>query len=159
MNASKKQKFFLSGLVFAIFLLLLNPPTASGFSQNDSGAGSAGGNKGSGIPMQSVSGRVVETMDSGGYTYALVDKDGVKTWVALPKSRIEVGNEVTCQPGMVMNNFSSSSLNRTFKHIVFSSGLTSSSGASSPAAGPSTQDEETTVPSPKLKEPESWKDF
>jgi len=159
MNANKRQKFFQSGLVFAISLLLMYPLSASGFSQNSGGAESTGGNKASGMAMHSVSGKVVETMDSGGYTYALVDKDGVMTWVALPKSRIAVGNEITCQPGMVMNNFSSSSLNRTFKHIVFSNGLTSSSGAPSSSAAPPTQDEEIYVPRPKLKEPESWKDF
>jgi hypothetical protein len=106
--------------------------------------------------MQTVSGRVAETMNSGGYAYALVDENGAMTWVALPKSRISVGSEISCQPGMVMNNFGSASLNRSFKHIVFSSGLTSSSGGAPPAA--------TSVPdkapnAPKIKEPEDWKDF
>ena len=88
--------------------------------------------------METISGTVVETMNSGGYTYALVKKDGVKTWVALPKSRIAVGNEITCQPGMVMNNFSSASLNRSFRQIVFSSGLISSTvGSALPGSNPS----------------------
>jgi len=96
-------------------------------------------------------------MNSGGYTYALVDEDGARTWVALPKSRIAVGNEITCQPGMVMNNFSSSSLNRTFTQIVFSSGLTSSSVGTASPEDPPAEDEAPYVP--KLKEPEDWKDF
>jgi hypothetical protein len=35
--------------------------------------------------MQAVSGKAVDTIDSGGYTYPLVKKDGAMTWVALPK--------------------------------------------------------------------------
>jgi len=157
MNASKISRYFQSGLLLAVFLLLLNPLPASSFSQKGGGAAASGGDKASGITMQTVSGRVVETMNSGGYTYALVDKEGARTWVALPKSNIAVGTEITCQPGMVMNNFSSPSLNRVFKHIVFSRGVTSASGAAAAPTEPPAQDEAANVP--KIKEPENWKDF
>ncbi|MFC1844013.1 hypothetical protein ACFLZ5_04415 [Thermodesulfobacteriota bacterium] len=161
MNARNKQKYFHTVLVLVISLLLWNPLPASSFSQNGSKAGAAGGDKGGGVTMQTVSGKVVETMNSGGYTYALVKKDGAKIWVALPKSRIVVGNEITCQPGMVMNNFSSPSLKRIFKQIVFSRGITSSSGsAASPEVTPS-PDEVTEVPEanpevPKAKPKNDW---
>ena len=111
-----------------------------------------------GITMQQVSGKVVETMDSGGYSYALVEKDGDKTWVALPKSSIAVGDEITCKTGMVMNNFHSSSMNRTFEHIVFSGGITSSSGSTAhPDTAP--DQEEISEEAPKAKPPEDWKGF
>jgi hypothetical protein len=157
MNASKRHKYFHTGLVIAIALLLLNPLPASSFQQNDGEGTAAGGEKAGDITMHTVSGRVIQTMDSGGYTYALVDGGGSKTWVALPKSRIAVGNEITCQPGMVMNNFNSASLNYTFKQIVFSSGLTSFSGGTAPPAAEPAPDEAPVVP--KIKEPENWKDF
>ena len=156
MNVSKRQKCFQVGLVLAISMLLGLSLPASSFSQ-DSSDGTVGGDKASGINMQAVSGTVVETMNSGGYTYALVKKDSAKTWVALPKSRIAVGNEITCQPGTVMNNFGSSSLNRTFKQIVFSSGITSLSGDVPPPKATSAPNE--APPAPKIKEPENWKDF
>ncbi len=157
MNESKRQKHIQTGLILTIFLLLCNPLPASSFSQNGGEAGTAGGDEANGSTMQTVSGKVVETMNSGGYTYARVEKDGAMTWVALPKSRIAVGNEITCQPGMVMNNFSSTSLNHTFDHIVFSSGIKSFSGDPAlPAANP-VPDEATDAP--KIKEPENWKDF
>ena len=70
-----------------------------------------------------LSGKVLETMDSGGYTYMKVDVGDTQPWVAIPQSQIKVGQEVTYQPGMVMNNFASKTLNRTFDSIVFSSGL------------------------------------
>lgn len=71
----------------------------------------------------SISGKVVETMDSGGYTYVCLENGGAKTWVALPQAKVKVGQQVTCQPGMEMKNFTSKTLNRTFASIIFSSGL------------------------------------
>lgn len=113
MNASKRITFR-TYLVLAASLLLWNP------LQANAGAGMGGGGD---QAMQGVSGTVVETMNSGGYTYALVNKGGVKTWVALPQSAISLGSEIACQPGMEMNNFKSASLNRSFESIVFSAGL------------------------------------
>ena len=155
MNVKKRQKYFQIGLVFIFSLLLVNPPLVNGFAQkqNSGGSETTGADKAGGITMQTVSGTVVETMNSGGYTYALVDKDGAMMWVALPKSRIAVGDEITCQPGMVKYNFSSPSLNRTFKQIVFSMGITSTSGVAEPPAP------EEAIVVPKIKEPKNWKDF
>ncbi len=73
--------------------------------------------------VSALSGKVVETMNSGGYTYVCLEKDGQKTWVAMPQTAVKVGQEVTCQPGMVMTNFMSKTLNRTFESIIFSGGL------------------------------------
>ena len=157
MNASKRLNYFRTGLVLVTFLFLLNFLPASSFSQT------GGGDKADGPTMLVVSGKVVETMDGGGYTYALVDKDGAKTWVAMGKTRLAVGNEITCQPGMLMNNFRSTALNRSFKRIVFSSGVASFSGTAAPPAGTpvpeATPAPEETPKMPKIKEPENWKDF
>jgi hypothetical protein len=71
----------------------------------------------------SLSGKVVETMNSAGYTYISLEKNGKKAWVAIPETSVKVGQKITCQPGMVMNNFKSKSLNRSFESIVFSGGL------------------------------------
>ena len=71
----------------------------------------------------SLSGKVAETMNSGGYTYVLIEKSGKKTWVAVPQTTVKVGQEVVCQPGMEMKNFTSKTLNRTFESIYFSTGL------------------------------------
>jgi hypothetical protein len=157
MTANKNLFFTLSILVMAAFLTLWLPLPASSFSQN--GGNSAGG----GAEMLEVSGKVVETMAGGGYTYALVKMDGSKVWVALPKSNITVGDTITCRPGMVMNNFPSSSLNRTFERIVFSSGLLASSGSASSAQAPTAENqaptEETDAPEPKAKPINDWGTF
>jgi len=72
-----------------------------------------------------LSGKVLETMNSGGYTYVQVDgKDG-KVWVAFPetKEKITVGKTMKFKPGMTMTNFESKSMKRTFDSIVFSEGI------------------------------------
>lgn len=68
-------------------------------------------------------GTVVETMDSGGYTYMLVDDGKTQTWVAILQSKVTAGQEVSYYDGMVMPNFTSKTLGRSFDKIVFSSGL------------------------------------
>ena len=136
MHARKKTPFR-ACLVLAASLLLWNPLQAS------AGAGMGGGGD---QAMQGVSGKVVETMNSGGYTYALVEKEGAKTWVALPQSAITVGSKIVCKPGMEMNNFKSTSLNRSFESIVFSEGLAPVGPVSAPApTAPSTPSEVITV--------------
>jgi len=80
---------------------------------------------GSSLDGKPIKGKVLETMDAGGYTYLQLETDGDKVWVAIPKTAVEKGQEVTCNPGMTMTDFQSKSLNRTFASIVFSSGLNS----------------------------------
>ncbi len=69
-----------------------------------------------------LSGKVTETMNSGGYTYVLLEKDGEKTWIAVPQMKVTKGQTLSFKPGTEMENFTSKTLNRTFKKIVFSEG-------------------------------------
>ncbi len=69
-----------------------------------------------------LSGKVVETMNSGGYTYVCLEKRGKKIWVAVPEMKVTVGQKIGFQPGMEMINFTSKTLNRTFERIIFSGG-------------------------------------
>ncbi|MBJ6727328.1 GW dipeptide domain-containing protein [Geomesophilobacter sediminis] len=69
-----------------------------------------------------VKGKVVETMNSGGYSYVCVENQGSKTWLAVPAMKVTVGETMAFQPGMTMSNFTSKSLNRTFDKIIFSNG-------------------------------------
>jgi hypothetical protein len=72
-------------------------------------------------------GNVLETMNSTGYTYLLIDAAQGKIWVAIPSAQIKVGQNLAIAPGMTMFNFSSKTLNRTFDRIVFAPGLDKSS--------------------------------
>ena len=71
-------------------------------------------------PAGAKSGKVVETMDAGGYTYVKVDCGGGETiWAAGPQTPMEVGAEVTVATQMPMPNFKSESLDRTFDVVYF----------------------------------------
>jgi hypothetical protein len=72
---------------------------------------------------QPITGKVVETMDSGGYTYVNLEKNGNRTWVAIPPLKVEVGQELKLLPGVEMGTFTSRTLNRTFDNITFSYGV------------------------------------
>jgi hypothetical protein len=68
-------------------------------------------------------GKVVETMAASGYTYVCLEKDGKKSWAAVPTTAVNVGDEIEVQPGMEMGKFTSKTLNRTFDNIIFSPGI------------------------------------
>ena len=80
-------------------------------------------------PGADLSGKVVETMDSGGYTYVLLDKAGKRTWVAMPQGKVTVGAEMAFELGAPMANFQSKTLNRTFEMIYFTPGPKGGGGA------------------------------
>jgi hypothetical protein len=75
-------------------------------------------------PADAPVGTVKETMNSAGYTYALLDIDGDEIWSAGPVTALEVGDQVAIANPMGMNNFTASSLDRTFEQILFVSAFT-----------------------------------
>jgi hypothetical protein len=66
-----------------------------------------------------ISGVVVETMNSGGYTYAHLDHAGTQVWVAGPETKLGVGTQLGAMTGSLMTGFHSDSLKRTFDRIYF----------------------------------------
>jgi hypothetical protein len=81
-----------------------------------------------------LSGKVLETMDGGGYTYVLLNSGGEKIWVAIPITKVTVGQQLDLVPGFEFKNFSSKALNRKFDRVVFSAGIADSQVKLSPAA-------------------------
>ncbi|WP_415396504.1 hypothetical protein [Sulfurimonas sp. CS5] len=70
---------------------------------------------------------VIETMNSGGYTYAKVNEAGNIYWIAGPQTDVVVvGSPISFIEQMVMTDFNSKSLNRKFDKIVFVSTIVSS---------------------------------
>ena len=85
-----------------------------------------------------ITGKVLQTMNSGGYSYVYVETKEQKVWVAVPQTNVTVGDTMTFKPGMEMFNFPSTSLKRTFEKIVFSEGVVSGGqkkDLTSPGAG------------------------
>ncbi len=63
--------------------------------------------------------KVLETMNSGGYTYVKVDVGGGPVWAAAPEIKVKAGQTVNVAAGMPMANFHSKTLNRTFDVVYF----------------------------------------
>jgi len=70
-----------------------------------------------------LTGKVIETMDSGAYTYLLLENNGKQTWVAIPKTKVEKGQNISILPGAEMKDFESKTLKRKFETIIFSGGV------------------------------------
>ena len=123
-------------LIFAIVTFL----AVSGCTGNDADSGiteNSADVPDSMMGTPSVSGAVVETMDSAGYTYVKIDTGSGEVWAAGPQTIVEVGDNVAVS-GSLMKGFSSSSLGMTFDEIIFSdkiliSGETSDSNDSVPS--------------------------
>jgi len=87
-------------------------------------------------PAAGFTGKVVETMNAATYTYVLVDDGTRRIWAAGPQTTVAVGDHVDLPPGMVMRNFASKSLGRTFEEIQFVGAIRVAKGsAPAPAAG------------------------
>jgi hypothetical protein len=71
----------------------------------------------------SMSGIVMETMNSGGYTYAFIDTKSGSVWVAAPPTSLKTEDEVIAQDGFLMKAFRSNSLDRVFDEIYFVSAI------------------------------------
>ncbi len=66
-----------------------------------------------------IEGEIVKTMDSGGYTYILVQTSEEAVWAAGPIAEVKVGEKVVLPAGMQMRDFQSKTLNRTFDILYF----------------------------------------
>lgn len=74
---------------------------------------------GGALSPDDLSGSVVETMSSGGYTYAKVIRGNQTAWLAGPETPLAVGATLGKTTGSLMTNFHSDTLNRTFDQIYF----------------------------------------
>ena len=88
------------------------------------------------VPAGAVRGKVLETMNSGGYTYVYVETDKDKRWIATRQTAVSAGDIVQAHEGMAMPGFTSRTLNRTFDVVYFVDGIVNLSASSQPADHP-----------------------
>ena len=62
---------------------------------------------------------VKDVLQSNNYTYLLVDENKTESWLAVPKMNANKGETYYYDGGMLMENFQSKDLNRTFERIWF----------------------------------------
>jgi hypothetical protein len=66
-----------------------------------------------------ASGVAAQVIATGGYTYVEVEVDGDTFWLAGPETEITQGTRVQWKGPMLMRDFHSASLDRTFSEILF----------------------------------------
>jgi hypothetical protein len=98
--------------VFSIGLALLSPLHVAAEK-----AGTHATNAAAGMPANE--GKVLSTLDAPGYTYMELANTEKRFWIAAPTTRVKVGDRVRFEQSMVMKNFNSKTLNRTFDQIIF----------------------------------------
>ena len=81
-------------------------------------------------PVGNFSGKVLESTNTAGYTYVLVDTGNKKLWVAAPSFDVKVGSSVTVGDAMPMEKYHSKSMDRDFD-VVYFTGSVNVDGASS----------------------------
>ena len=81
-----------------------------------------------------VTGTVAETINAGGYTYIKMTTDAGEQWAAVPQAEVKQGERVTIVKAMMMPQFASPTLNRTFDRIWFGQLGDAAAAAPAPAA-------------------------
>ncbi len=79
-------------------------------------------------PKSKLSGEILEVLDVDKYTYIRIkNSENKEIWIAGPKENVKVGKKVFIRSGMLMKDFVSKTLNKTFKEIYFVGSLTGKS--------------------------------
>jgi hypothetical protein len=68
-----------------------------------------------------IHGKVTDVREAAGYTYAEVDTGNEKVWAATSTTPVKIGDTIAFTNEMPMKNFHSSSMNRDFPIIYFTS--------------------------------------
>ena len=76
----------------------------------------------SAIPMENR-GMVLESQSAAGYSFLRVQREDGQIWIASLTTAAEAGQTVAWTQGIVMQNFDSPTLGRTFESILFVDGL------------------------------------
>ncbi|HIJ23592.1 MAG: DNA-binding protein [Gammaproteobacteria bacterium] len=104
-------------------------------------------------------GTVMETMVSGGYTYAKVLQNEKEFWIAGPTANVDTGDIISFDEQMSMPNFTSKSLNRTFDSLMFvgriTEGYREALNAQSAFSHPKVQEPKTMAPAAKISKAEN----
>ena len=97
----------------------------------------------------SIYGKVTQTFDVPGYTYAEVDTGKDKVWAAGPITPLKIGDMITFSAGMPMENFHSKAAKRDFSIIYFAGRFITDNNA------PTSKAAKTTSPHARIKQEQS----
>ena len=99
-------------------------------------------------PALSVQGKVLEVKNVESYTYLRLSTPNGEIWAAVMTAKVKKGSTVTIENAIVMNNFQSKTLNKTFPQILF--GNLAGAAVANPAGGHAMGSAYPLVPTKKL---------
>ena len=122
---NRKIGIFISCITLALLIAACsnNKEQTSTTTQPATPAATAPAAEATGAPGSIITGKVLETLDTSGYTYMHLDEGNKQTWVAVPEAKVAVGDKVSVIFSMEMKNFESKTLGRTFDEVIFASGF------------------------------------
>ncbi len=126
------RRFSIFSALFLLFLLPWPLACSGGTDQPEARPADAPASE----PVQGslFTGKVVETMDAGGYTYVRLQNADQSVWAAARQTPVSVGDELTISTEMPMPDFHSETLDRTFDLVYFVGGFGTDPGAVPQAA-------------------------
>jgi len=98
-----------------------------------------------------LSGEIIETMDTGNYTYVLIKTGDKDVWAATEQFNAVVGSRVSIPRGMLVKDFESPTLGRKFDELYFADSI---DVLDSTYSAPITHEEAPSEPIEKLSPPE-----
>ncbi len=98
-----------------------------------------------------VKGAVLEVKQAAGYTYLRLKTPQGETWAAVSQAAVNKGEQVTLRNVMVMQDFESRALNKTFPKILFASLAGANGGSGMSAAQPAMGKSPPTADAPVAK--------
>jgi len=115
----KKRTIALAALIFCLNLTGFGIEKDAADLKPDVQAKSKPGQASAYLEQGIHKGKVLTTMNSGGYTYIEFEEDGIKNWAAAPEFQVAVGDSVEFEGALPMKDFTSKTLERTFELIYF----------------------------------------
>ncbi|MCB1937482.1 MAG: hypothetical protein KDF59_16260 [Nitrosomonas sp.] len=106
------MRFSVLTVLLCIGCLLFYPFNASALHHEETQAAA-----GSALPNDE--GIVLEVLDTTGYTYMELENGDRRFWIAAPTTEVKKGDHIRFVQSMSMENFTSKTLNRTFRRVIF----------------------------------------
>lgn len=95
----------------------INAATMKAMGGNKQGATAQ--NKAQTADAPAKQGKVIEVLNAEDFSYLHIESDNSKIWVAGIKVQVKAGDTISYVENVIMSNFSSKALNRTFEKVVF----------------------------------------
>ena len=118
------QKLLLSIILLTV-ATLVNAEVSTGIGHTMKSDGKASAPAGHAMyqppAAATAQGKVLESIDGAGYTYLRLESAGKEYWVAGTSVKVKTGDMVSYDENVVMHDFFSKSMNKTFNKIIFAS--------------------------------------